>query len=268
MNKKYPEILEDKTYGKEAKKLFDDANKMLDLLEKENIIDIKGILGIFEANSNGDNIELYNENGEVVTTFNLFRQQKVQKYNKYLCLSDFIAPKDSNQKDYIGSFIVTAGLGADEYAKKLEAEGDTYGAIMIKLVCDRLAEAFAEKLHEDVRKNYWGYAKDEKLSMEEILKASYRGIRPAFGYSSLIDQSQMKRVFNVLDVEKKIGVKLTESYMIDPVSSVCGLYFASEDSRYFDANIVDKDQAEDYAKRCGWTLEELENALPNILNYK
>ena len=268
MNKKYPEILEDEIYGQEAKKLFDDANKMLDFLEKEEVIDIKGILGIFEANSNGDNIELYNENGEVLTTFNLFRQQKVQKDNKYLCLSDFIAPKELNKKDYVGSFIVTAGLGADEYSKKLEAEGDTYGSIMIKLVCDRLAEAFAEKLHEDVRKSYWGYAKDENLSMEEMFKDCYRGIRPAFGYSSLIDQSQMKRLFNILDVENKIGVKLTESHMIDPVSSVCGLYFASQDSRYFDANIINKDQAEDYAKRCGWTIEELEKALPNILCYK
>ena len=135
---------------------------------------------------------------------------------------------------------------------------------MLKLVCDRLAEAFAEKLHEDIRKNYWGYAKDENLSMKEIFKASYRGIRPAFGYPSLIDQSQMKILFNLLNGEKVTGVKLTESYMMDPVSSVCGLYFASEDSRYFNSNFIDKDQAEDYANRCGLSLEQLEKALPNI----
>lgn len=268
MKKLYPDILEDSVYGKEAKKLFEDANKMLDLLEENNLLEIKGVLGIFEANSNGDNIELYKEDGTIATTFNLFRQQKEKRNGDYLCLSDFIAPKESQKKDYIGGFIVTAGIGAEEYAKKLKSDGDEYGAIMIKLVCDRLAEAFAEKLHEDVRKYHWGYAPDEKLSIEELLKASYRGIRPAFGYSSLVDQSQMLKLFKLLDGENKTGIKLTESFMMDPVSSVCGLYFASEDSRYFDANIIDKDQAEDYAKRCGCSLEEIEQAMPNILCYK
>ena len=139
---------------------------------------------------------------------------------------------------------------------------------MLKLVCDRLAEAFAEKLHEDIRKNYWGYAADENLNMKEIFKGNYRGIRPAFGYPSLIDQSQMKKLFDVLDGENVTGVKLTENYMMDPISSVCGLYFASEDSRYFNSNLIDKDQAEDYARRCGLTTEKLENILPNILSYK
>ena len=268
MKKLYPDILEDSVYGNEAKSIFADANKMLDFIEENNIIDIKGVFGIFEANSNGDNIEVYNKNKSQTTILNLFREQRKKSNGDYLCLSDFIAPKESGKDDYLGGFIVTAGLGAHEYAKKLEAEGDSYNAIMLKLVCDRLAEAFAEKLHEDIRKDYWGYAPDEKLSMKEILKASYRGIRPAFGYPSLIDQSQMKRLFNLLDGEKVTGVKLTESYMMDPVSSVCGLYFASEDSRYFNSNYIDKDQAEDYAKRCGWTLEELEKALPNILSYK
>lgn len=268
MKKLYPSILEDEVYGEEAKKLFKDANKMLDLLEEKKIVEIKGVLGIFEANSKGSNIELYREDGTVLTTFNLFRQQKENSKGNYLCLSDFIAPKDTWKKDYIGGFIVTAGIGADDYAKKLKENGDDYGAIMIKLVCDRLAEAFAEKLHKDVRKYHWGYAEDEDLNLKELLKGSYRGIRPAFGYPSLIDQSQMERLFKVLDGENVTGVKLTESFMMDPVSSVCGLYFASEDSRYFDANKVDKDQAEDYAKRCGWSLEELEKVLPNIFSYK
>lgn len=268
MKKLYPDILEDEVYGKEAKKIFDDANKMLDFIEKENIIDIKGVFGIFEANSNGDNIEVYNKNKSLLTTFNLFREQRKKSDGDYLCLSDFIAPKTSNKEDYLGGFIVTAGLGAKEYAKKLELEGDSYNAIMLKLVCDRLAEAFAEKLHEDIRKNYWGYAANENLSMKDIFKASYRGIRPAFGYPSLIDQSQMKKLFDILDGEKLTDIKITESYMMDPVSSICGLYFASEDSRYFNSNLIDKDQAEDYAERCGWTIEELEKALPNILSYK
>lgn len=268
IKKLYPDILEDSAYGKEAKKIFNDANKMLDFIEENNIVDIKGVFGIFKANSNGDNIELYNKDKSLAATFNLFREQRKKNKGPYLCLSDFIAPKEINKDDYLGGFIVTTGLKADEYAKKLEAEGDSYNAIMLKLVCDRLAEAFAEKLHEDIRKNYWGYAKDENLSMKEIFKASYRGIRPAFGYPSLIDQSQMKILFNLLNGEKVTGVKLTESYMMDPVSSVCGLYFASEDSRYFNSNFIDKDQAEDYANRCGLSLEQLEKALPNILSYK
>lgn len=268
MKKLYPDILEDSVYGKEAKKIFDDANKMLDFIEENNIIDIKGVFGIFEANSNGDNIEVYTKDKSQTTIFNLLREQREKSNGEYLCLSDFVAPKESGKEDYLGGFIVTAGLGADAYAKKLEDEGDSYNAIMLKFVCDRLAEAFAEKLHEDIRKIYWGYDPDENLSMKEIFKASYRGIRPAFGYPSLIDQSQMKKLFNILDGEKVTGVKLTESYMMDPVSSVCGLYFASEDSRYFNSNYIDKDQAEDYAKRCGCTLEELEKSLPNILSYK
>lgn len=268
MKKLYPDILEDSAYGKEAKKIFNDANKMLDFIEENNIIDIKGVFGIFKANSNGDNIELYNKDKSLAVTFNLFREQRKKNKGPYLCLSDFIAPKEINKDDYLGGFIVTTGLKADEYVKKLESEGDSYNAIMLKLVCDRLAEAFAEKLHEDIRKNYWGYAKDENLSMKEIFKASYRGIRPAFGYPSLIDQSQMKILFNLLNGEKVTGVKLTESYMMDPVSSVCGLYFASEDSRYFNSNFIDKDQAEDYANRCGLSLKQLEKALPNILSYK
>lgn len=268
MKKLYPDILEDSDYGKEAKKIFNDANKMLDFIEENNIVDIKGVFGIFKANSNGDNIELYNKDKSLAATFNLFREQRKKNKGPYLCLSDFIAPKEINKDDYLGGFIVTTGLKADEYVKKLESEGDSYNAIMLKLVYDRLAEAFAEKLHEDIRKNYWGYAKDENLSMKEIFKASYRGIRPAFGYPSLIDQSQMKILFNLLNGEKVTGVKLTESYMMDPVSSVCGLYFASEDSRYFNSNFIDKDQAEDYANRCGLSLEQLEKALPNILSYK
>lgn len=268
MKKLYPDILEDSVYGKEAKKIFDDANKMLDFIEENNIIDIKGVFGIFEANSNGDNIEVYTKDKSQTTIFNLLREQREKSNGEYLCLSDFVSPKEIGKEDYLGGFIVTAGLGADAYAKKLEDEGDSYNAIMLKLVCDRLAEAFAEKLHEDIRKIYWGYDPDENLSMKEIFKASYRGIRPAFGYPSLIDQSQMKKLFNILDGEKVTGVKLTESYMMDPVSSVCGLYFASEDSRYFNSNYIDKDQAEDYAKRCGCTLEELEKSLPNILSYK
>lgn len=268
MKKRYPEILEDKEYGIEAKKLLSDANKMLDLLEEKSIIELKGIIGIFNANSNGDNIEVYNEEGKILTTFNLFRQQKPHTKGPYICLSDFVAPKEVLKKDYIGGFVVTAGLGAKKYEEELKASGDDYSAIMLKLLCDRLAEAFTEKLHEDVRKEYYGYSKEENLSIEEMFAMKYSGIRPAFGYSSLIDQSEMTKLFNLLNVEETIGVKLTESFMMVPVASVSGLYLASDESRYFDANLIDKDQAIDYAKRNGISLELLEKRMPNILAYK
>lgn len=268
MNKIYPDILEDEKYGEEAKKLFNDANAMLDFIEENNIIQCKGALGFFRSNSDGDDINLYDEEGNTLETFNMFRQQREKKSGEYLCLSDFIAPKVIGKEDYIGGFLVTAGIGAEEYAKKFRENGDEYSAIMIKLVCDRLAEAFAEKLHMDVRKNYWGYAPDENLDLNNLFKWNFRGIRPAFGYPSLKDQKQMEKLFKLLKGEETTGVTLTESYMMDPVASVCGLYFASEDAKYFDINKIDRDQVEDFARRCGSTVEEIENRLPNILVYK
>ncbi len=267
MKKLYPAILEDEVYGDEARRLLDDANKMLDLLEAKQLVDLKGVIGFFKANSVGDDIELYDEDGTLAATFNCIRQQKVQNQEHYLCLSDFISPKALGKEDYIGGFIVTAGLGAEAYASELKAKGDEYGAIMVKLLCDRLAEAFAEKLHEETRQNYWGYAKDEQLEMKDLLKGKYRGIRPAFGYPCLIDQSQMEKLFDLLEGEKITGVSLTESFMMNPVSSVCGLYFASEDAKYFDAMLLDKDQVEDYARRCQLSTEVVEKRLARYLAY-
>lgn len=267
MKKLYPAILEDEVYGDEARRLLDDANKMLDLLEAKQLVDLKGVVGFFKANSVGDDIELYHEDGTLAATFNCIRQQKVQNQEHYLCLSDFISPKALGKEDYIGGFIVTAGLGAEAYASELKAKGDEYGAIMVKLLCDRLAEAFAEKLHEETRQNYWGYAKDEQLEMKDLLKGKYRGIRPAFGYPCLIDQSQMEKLFDLLEGEKITGVSLTESFMMNPVSSVCGLYFASEDAKYFDAMLLDKDQVEDYGRRCQLSTEVVEKRLARYLAY-
>ncbi|SHI36206.1 methionine synthase (B12-dependent) [Clostridium cavendishii DSM 21758] len=268
LKKTYPEIIKDKVYGEEAKKLFEDANKMLDLLEEKEIIECKGRIGIFPCNSEGDNIQIYDEANSKIESFNLFRQQRVKKSNEYLCLSDFIAPIESGKLDYIGGFLVTAGLGAQEFANEFKTKGDEYNAIMIKLICDRLAEAFSEKLHEDLRKLYWGYSKDENLSLEDILKGRYKGIRPAFGYPSLRDQKEIKKLFKLLDVENTIGVTLTESYMMNPVSSVCGLYFANAKSKYFDVNKIDKNQVKDYCNRSGEKIEEVEARLENILIYK
>ena len=267
MKKLYPAILEDEVYGEEARRLFEDANKMLDILEHEKIVAPRGVVGLFKANSVEDDIELYHQDGTLAATFNCMRQQKMQNQDQYLCLSDFISPKALGKEDYIGGFIVTAGLSAEAYANELKAKGDEYGAIMVKLLCDRLAEAFAEKLHQDIRQKDWGYAKDEQLEIKDLLKGKYRGIRPAFGYPSLIDQSQMQKLFDLLEGEKVTGVSLTESFMMNPVSSVCGLYFASEDAKYFDAMLLDKDQVENYATRCELSTAAIEKRLARYLAY-
>ncbi|MDD7793112.1 methionine synthase [Clostridium sp. 'White wine YQ'] len=264
MKKTYPEILEDEKYGEEAKKLLADANSMLDTLEENGRIVPKGVYGIFPCNSEGDEVTLYDENNKEIEKFYFLRQQRQSNKGEYLSLADFIAPKTSNIKDYIGAFIVTAGDGAYEYEKELKDSGDDYGAIMLKLLCDRLAEASAEKLHEDIRKKFWAYDENEDLSMKEIFQSKYRGIRPAFGYPSLKDQKEMEKVFKLLDGTEKIKVMLTEHYMMNPVSSVCGLYFASKSSRYFDLTKLSMDQIEDYSHRKG---EDLQTILKRLKGY-
>ncbi|MBL4932216.1 methionine synthase [Clostridium paridis] len=264
MKKTYPEILEDEKYGEEAKKLLEDANSMLDTLEENGRIIPKGVYGIFPCNSEGDEVTLYDENNKEVEKFYFLRQQRQSNKGEYLSLADFIAPKTSNIKDYIGAFIVTAGDGAYEYEKELKDSGDDYGAIMLKLLCDRLAEASAEKLHEDIRKKFWAYEENEDLSMKEIFQSKYRGIRPAFGYPSLKDQKEIEKAFKLLDGTEKIKVTLTEHYMMNPVSSVCGLYFASKSSRYFDLTKLSMDQIEDYSRRKG---EDIQTILKRLKGY-
>lgn len=246
----YPQILEDSKYGEEARKLFNDANEMLDFLQRENVIEGRAAFGIFQANSVGDDIEVYNnENNEILTTFNMLRQQEVNKSDQYKCLSDYIAPKESGIKDYIGGFITTFGIGTMEYSRKLKEEGDDYSSIMVKLLSDRLAEALSEKLHLSIRKDIWGYCVDENLNVEELLKGKFIGIRPAFGYPCLKEHKEKRKLFKLINKDNEIGVKLTESYMIDPVSSVCGLYFGSKEAKYFDIKEVDEDQTIDYSNR-------------------
>lgn len=263
----YPSIMEDPKYAEEAKKLFKDANNMLDVLEKEDILKAKAVLGIFPANSNGDDIEVYSNTNsdDILTTFNLLRQQQVTKNNKYKCLSDYIAPKGIGIQDYIGSFIITAGIGAKEYSDKLKAAGDEYNAIMVKLLADRLAEAFAELLHLKIRKEYWGYSKEENLSLSELLKGNYQGIRPAFGYPSLRDHSEKLKLFKLLNGTHHTGVTLTDSYMMEPAASVCGLCFAAKEAKYFDVNKIDKAQLEDYTKRCCKESKEVTRNLNAVL---
>lgn len=269
MKEMYPNIMDNPKYSEEAKKLFDDANKMLDFIEKENVLNTNAVFGIFPASSNGDDIEIYsNEQREAPTeVFNMLRQQAENSRGEYRCLSDYIAPKSSGLKDYVGGFIATAGLGVKEYVEKLKAEGDEYNAIMVKILADRLAEAFAEKLHLLVRKEFWGYSNEEEMDVQWILKGKYTGIRPAFGYPSLRDHSEKSKLFKLLDGEMNIGVHLTENFMMEPGASVCGLYFAAEHAQYFDVSKIDKEQVKDYAKRSNKDIKAVEKELNNILNY-
>ncbi|KHD37655.1 B12-dependent methionine synthase [Clostridium acetobutylicum] len=263
MGMNYPKIMKDPKYGAEAQKLFKDANEMLDLLEKENLITCNGVFGIFPANSVNDDIEIYTDKGTV--TINTLRQQQILKDSDYKALSDYIAPKGIGIKDYIGGFIVTAGIGAKEYSDKLKKKCDDYGATMLKLICDRLAEAFSELLHLRVRKEYWAYSEDENLSLEKLLKGSYRGIKPAIGYPSIPDHSEKAKLFDLLLGKTSIGVELTESYMMNPASSVCGLYFANERAKYFNINKIGKDQLEDYAVRSNKDIKEMKKLLDTLL---
>ncbi|GFZ34563.1 B12-dependent methionine synthase [Clostridium zeae] len=265
MKKTYPEILDDEVYGEEAKKLFQEANNMLDELEGNNRISPKGVFGIFKSNSVEDDVVIYDGDYEI-EIFNFLRQQKKVKEGNHMCLSDFIAPKESGKTDYIGSFLVTAGNEIYEYEKELKEAGEEYKAIMLKLLCDRLAEAAAEKLHEDIRKIYWAYDKNESITKKELFQAKYRGIRPAFGYPSLKDQKQMEKVFKLLKVTERTGVTLTESYMMNPVASVCGLYFGSKHAKYFDSFKLSKDQVIDYCNRIDEPIEDVEKRLNNYLH--
>lgn len=262
----YPKIMEDPKFGEEAKKLFKDANEMLDIIENKKIITANGAFGIFEANSIGDNIEIYNDTKDI--TFNLLRQQESRKENKYRCLSDYVAPMSSGIKDYVGGFITTGGVGAKEYADKLKENGDDYGASMVTILADRLAEAFAEYLHIQIRKKYWGYAPSEDLGPGELFKGEYRGIRPGFGYPSLRDHGEKAKLFKLLDEKGELKIKLTESYMMSPVASTCGLYFASEDAKYFDINKIDEQQFEDYVKRNCKEQGELKKMFNTIYDKK
>ncbi len=268
LRKKYPEILDDPVIGEEAQKLHHDALAILEDLRLNQSLTAKGVISIEEAYRTGDDIVVRSEHGDF--TFYNFRQQR--KNSGYLSLADFITDKDYQEatgtKDYMGGFAVTAGIGAQELVDKYEAEHDDYHSLMIKVLADRLAEAFAEKLHLDLRKDYWGYASDEDLNLDDLLAAKYQGIRPAFGYPSLIDHSEKETLFDWLKVTEHTGITMTESYMMVPGASVCGLYFTHPNSRYFDLSHIDKDQVESYAKRKGVTVAEVEKQIRTRIKYQ
>jgi 5-methyltetrahydrofolate--homocysteine methyltransferase len=268
---KYPTIFESERYGKEANRLFEDANKLLDRIINENLLTASGAFGLFPANSVGiDDIEVYSDDSRkgVLSVLHTLRSQgeKVQNSNN-LALADYIAPKESGVKDYIGAFAVTAGLGIEKVVEQFEKDHDDYHSIMMKALADRFAEAFAEHLHEHVRKKYWGYASEENFSNDELIKESYKGIRPAPGYPAQPDHTEKFTIFKLLDVEKNVGITLTESLAMHPAASVCGLYFAHPDAKYFNVGKIGKDQVLDYHKRKGMSIEETEKWLRPILNY-
>ena len=265
---KYPDIFDYDLTGKQAKELFEDGQVMLKKILKEKSLKAKAIFGLFPANSTGDDIEVYDaKKTKTLAKFLTLRQQLKKKEGEpNIALSDFIAPKDSEIEDYIGCFCVSTGFGSDELSKAYEDKIDDYSSIMVKAIADRFAEAYAEYLHKEIRINKWGYNKNEDLDNKELIKESYKGIRPAPGYPACPDHLEKETIWKLLDVEKAIGVKLTESLAMWPASSVSGYYFANEKSKYFGLGNINEDQLKDYAKRKNIDLEKARKWLSPNLN--
>ncbi len=271
MKGRYPSILSDDVYGEAATSLFNDAQAMLKQIVDEKWLTARGVIGLWPAHGVGDDIAVYadeNRDSEVGRFFGLRQQMAGRSARANVALGDFVAPIDSGVADYIGGFAVSTGFGEDVRAKAFDAAGDDYSKILLQALADRLAEAFAEAMHQKVRRDYWGYAKDEKLSTEELIAETYQGIRPAPGYPAQPDHTEKGTLFALLDAEAATGIKLTESFAMVPGSAVSGLYFAHPDSHYFGVGKIEKDQVEDYAARKGWTTEEAERWLAPILNYR
>ena len=270
MKGKYPAILKSEKYGKEAKKLFDDANDLIDTIIKNNSLTANAVFGLFPANSNGDDIKVYKDESRksILTTLHTLRQQaKKTGGQPNLSLADFIVPEEENATDYIGMFAVTTGIGIENLIAKFEKEHDDYSSILVKAIADRLAEAFTEYLHEMIRKDYWGYSKDEDLSRQELINENYKGIRPAPGYAAQPDHTEKLLIFDCLNVETNTGIKLTESLAMYPASSVCGLYFSHPEAKYLTVGKISKDQVTDYHHRKDMSFDEVEKWLQPILNY-
>ncbi|MFT4643546.1 MAG: 5-methyltetrahydrofolate--homocysteine methyltransferase [Candidatus Azotimanducaceae bacterium] len=262
---KYPQILKDAIVGEQATELFADAQELLQNVFDKKLLKAKAVFGIFPANSvNNDDIEVSHQN-DTYKFLTLRQQLKKREGIPSFALADFIAPKETTIQDYIGAFCVSTGFGTKELAEAFEADNDDYNSIMIKALADRLAEAFAEYLHKEVRTKYWGYASEENLSNHELIKEDYKGIRPAPGYPACPDHLEKKTIWSLLDVEKRIGVKLTESLAMWPAASVSGYYFGNKESKYFGLGKMTQDQVQDYAKRRNISIDEANKWLnPNI----
>lgn len=271
INGKYPAIFNDPLKGEEAKKLFDDANEMLDKIVNEKRLQANAVIGFYPAASVDDDLELFaDENRDKpITNFCFLRNQQEKPDNTpNLSLSDFVAPKTSGKHDYIGGFAVTAGIGLEKWVEHYEDDNDDYNAIMMKILADRLAEAFAELMHAKVRKEFWAYVPDENLSIEETIREKYQGIRPAPGYPACPEHSEKRVLFDLLQAEEKADIHLTENFAMYPAASVSGYFFAHPQSQYFNLGKVAKDQMEDYAKRKKLSIEDVERLLNVNLNYR
>jgi len=255
---RYPDILTDDVVGEQAKELFTDAKALLKRIFDEKLLKAKAVFGLFPANTiNDDDIEIYNEEGKIEYKLLTLRQQSKKREGiPNIALADFIAPKSSGKQDYVGAFCVSTGFGTEELAKQFEANHDDYNSIMIKALADRLAEAFAEYLHKEIRVNHWSYAQNENLSNEELIKENYKGIRPAPGYPACPDHLEKTTIWKLLNVKENIGVELTESLAMWPAASVSGYYFANPEAKYFGLGKITEDQLEDYAKRRSISNEE------------
>lgn len=270
LNGKFPAILDDPERGQAARSLFADAREMLGRIAAEQWFRASAVVGLWPANSEGDDILVFPDEGRhrPVATLHTLRQQLARREGRAnVALADFIAPRASGLRDYIGAFAVTAGIGEEAATERFKRANDDYSAIMVKALADRLAEALAERLHQRVRKEFWAYAADETLGSHELLAEKYRGIRPAPGYPAQPDHSEKEALFALLDCERQIGVRLTESFAMWPAAAVCGLYFSHPESFYFGVGKIERDQVEDYAKRKSWTPAQAEKWLAPILNY-
>jgi 5-methyltetrahydrofolate--homocysteine methyltransferase len=263
---RYPSIFEHPQYGDAARDLYEHARTLLDRLARDKAIQAKGVYGFWPANSDGDDIIVFKDDSrrEELARFHMLRQQEeIADGRPNRSLADFVAPRGSGAADYIGAFAVTAGIGVDAIAKQLEADGNDYDAIMVKALADRLAEAFAEYLHAQARRD-WGYGSDERLTNDDLIDEKFRGIRPAFGYPACPDHTEKRELFRLLDAPA-VGIELTESCAMWPAASVSGLYLSHPDAKYFNIGRVGRDQAEAYAKRKGWSEAETEKWLGALL---
>jgi 5-methyltetrahydrofolate--homocysteine methyltransferase len=269
---RYPQILTDNKVGAEAKKLFDDAQDLLKRIVAEKWVRASGVVGFWPANSAGDDIEVYaddSRSSQIATLYTLRQQiaRDPSRNRAHTALADFIAPKETGLADYVGGFAVTAGLGEEEAIERHIKKTDDYSRIIAKALCDRLAEAFAEAMHQKVRKELWGYAKGEKLTNDDLILEKYQGIRPAPGYPAQPDHTEKATLWKLMDVQNTANIELTESFAMWPGAAVSGFYYAHPDSHYFGVGKVERDQVEDYAARKGWTVEETERWLSPVLNY-
>src|SRR5680860_1011736 len=266
---KYPAIFEDKVVGEEARKVFEDAQVMLDRIIREDWLRANAVIGFFPAQSEGDRVYIYEEDGKTVREELFFLRQQVKRAKGIpnISLADFIAPKSSGKMDYIGGFAVTAGLGIEPHVKKYVDEHDDYNSIVLKAMADRCAEALAEMMHHKNRTCYWGYQSNEDLTNEQLIHDDYQGIRPAPGYPACPDHTEKDKLFRLLNATENTEIILTESYAMYPAAAVSGWYFSHPDSRYFGVGKIDRDQVEDYARMKGMTVPEVERWLNSLLGY-